>query len=159
MKRNTRWFKGAVLLCGATLLSGCYTYSDVGLPQVPLGVDVRAQVTNAVADSVAPLLGYRSTTLEGTVLRRGPQGLLLRVPGKTVPTGTGVQRYYQRISLTPTEVLDLQTRRLNTGRTLALVAVGAAAVIYFVAQAFSGSNGGSTTPPPPVQRAHRVPIN
>lgn len=130
------------------------------MPDVPVGIDVRAHVTSSEADSAATLLGYRTTTLEGQVLERGPSGLLLRVPGQVVSDGISTQRYYQRINLAPADVLDLETRQLNTVRTGALVVAGAATLFFIISRVFSGQVGGSL-PPSGSGGAHAIsiPIN
>jgi hypothetical protein len=140
---KNRWIRTIALLCGTTMLGGCYMYSTVSVAAVPVGSDVRTHVTAAEADRVAAELGYRSTTLEGRLMGRQQDGqLLVRVPGETFSASGQTQRYYQRIALTPADVLDVQTRKLNMIRTGALAAVGVGALVIIVKGVFSGQTGG-----------------
>lgn len=144
MAGKNRWIRTIALLCGTSMLGGCYTYATVSPAAVPVGSDVRAHVTAAVADRAAAVLGYRSTTLDGRLMGRQPDGqILVRVPGQTYSASGQTQRFYQRLSLTPADILDVQTRRLNVIRTGSLVAVGVAALVLIVKSALGGQTGGT----------------
>ena len=144
--RKNRWIRTIALLCGTTMLGGCYTYATVSPAAVPVGSDVRAHVTAAEADRAETVLGYRSTTLDGQFMGRQPDGqILVRVPGQTFTASGQTRRFYQRLTLTPADVLDLQTRRLNMIRTGTLAAVGVAALVFIVKSALGGTTGGTLT--------------
>jgi len=141
---KNRWIRTLALLCGTSMLGGCYTYTTVSPAAVPVGSDVRAHVTAAAADRASTVLGYRSTTLEGRLMGRQPDGqILVRVHGQTYSAGGQTRRFYQRLALTPADVLDVQTRKLNMMRTGGLVAVGVAALVLIVKSALSGQTGGT----------------
>lgn len=140
---RSRWIRATALLCGATMLGGCYTYTTVGVTEVPIGSNVRAQVTPAEADSAESVLGYHSTTLVGQVLERGTSALVLRVPGQVYSSADQTNRFYQQLSLKPSDVLELQTRKLDVLKTGGLIAAGVATLAIVALQAFGGQNGGA----------------
>lgn len=143
MKIMQGWIRATAMVCGAAMLGGCYTYAPVHVAQVSIGSEVRAHVTQEEADRVESVLGRRTTTLEGRVLERDPNGrLLLRVPAQLFSTVGQTRRYYQRLMLTPADVLDLQMRKLNVARTVGLVALGVAAVVLSATVALNGKAGG-----------------
>jgi hypothetical protein len=143
---KNRWIRTLALLCGTSMLGGCYTYATVSPAAVPVGSEVRAHVTAGEADRAETVLGYRSTTLEGRLMERRADGqILVRVPGQTFSSSGQTRRFYQRLTLTPADVLDMQTRKLNMIRTGTLAAVGVAALVLIVKSALGGQAGGTLT--------------
>lgn len=142
MRSRIRWIRATAAVCVATMLGGCYMYSGVSVTAVPVGSEVRARVTAAEADRTETVLGRRSTTLQGEVLGNADGQLLLRVPTQVFSSTGQTRRYYQRVALTPADVLDLETRKLNVARTSVLLAVGVAAIALIAKSAFSGRTGG-----------------
>lgn len=141
--RRSPWIRATAVVCGTTMLGGCYMYSTVGVSDVSVGSTVRAHVTEAVAERADTVVGYHATTFVGEVTARDAGGgLLLRVPGQVFTNSGQTHRYHPQIRLLPSDVLDLQARKLNATRTGALVALGVAAAVIIVKSVFSGQTGG-----------------
>lgn len=148
MRRATGWVRAAAVVWGAALLGGCYTYVGTSVANVPVGDRVRAHVTDAAAQRAEPQLGYHSTTLDGEVLQRpSSTELLLRVPAQVFTNGAETRRFYQRIELSTSDVLELETRQLDVPRTVGIAAVGVAVLAYFLTHTLGGNNGGGVPPP------------
>jgi hypothetical protein len=148
VRRAAGWIRAAVVACSAVLLGGCYTYVGTSLAQAPVGGTVRAHVTNAAADRAEAQLGYHSTTLDGRLVQRqSASQLLLRVPAQVYTSGAETRRFYQRIQLSASDVLELETRRLDVARTAGITALGVAVVAYIVTHVLGGHNGGGVPPP------------
>jgi hypothetical protein len=130
------------------LVSGCYAYAPIEPANVRPGTGVRARVSGAAADRIAPLLGTSNPRLLN--------GRLVDVQGDTmiveVPTvlqasvGSSVETLHQRIAISRSELLELETRRLDRFRTAALAGAVAVVVGTVVITALDGEPG-SRGPP------------
>jgi hypothetical protein len=141
-------------------LCACYRYAPAETQSVPEGANVRARVTTAAAERIAPLLGLGETrVLVGALVDRNASGsLILEVPtAASTGIGSSLQTLYQRVALAPSEVTELETRRLDRTRT-AVVVGGLAAVAVSVAIASLHSNPGIDRPPNGSPAEHRVPV-
>src|SRR4051812_39123990 len=109
------------------LLSGCYTYTPLDSAAPPPGSNVRARLSAPAAARIAPSLGGTDARLvTGLVVDAQPTALTLEIP--TVPAGTATAQtgLFQRVTLSRTDVLELERRTLDKQRTG--VVVGAALV-------------------------------
>jgi hypothetical protein len=116
-------------LFAPVLLAGCYTYANVDAASVRPGMGVRARVSAAAADRIAPLLGASDArVVAGTLIDNASGAMLIEVPtSPQVGIGSTGQSLAQRISIAPGELLQLESRKLDRRRTA--IVVGAAAVI------------------------------
>jgi hypothetical protein len=142
------------LLARATLLipllAGCYEYQVIQPGAAAQGSDVRARVSAATSDRIAPLLGLPDArVVTGTVVQRDADGsLVVEVPTAPEPgPGGSVQSFAQRVSLGKSDILELESRKLDVARTG--VVVGAIAVIGGSA-AIAALHGSPGTDKPPV---------
>jgi hypothetical protein len=109
---------------------------------------VRARVSAATAERIAPLLGVSDArVVTGTLIDNASSGMLLEIATSAqIGIGTTAQNLVQRISIAPGELLELESRKLNRRRTL--VVVGTAAVIAGSA-AIAALHGGPGLDRPP----------
>jgi hypothetical protein len=79
--------------------------------------------------TIAPLLGSTPRTLTGKVISDLRDTVIVEVPAVTqAEIGSAVHTLHQRVSLAKSDVLEWEVRRLDRGRTYALVG-GVALVI------------------------------
>jgi hypothetical protein len=122
------------------LLAGCYTYAPVEPAAAPAGVEVRARISASAAERIANLVSLADRRiLIGKLVENVDGTMTMEVPSVTPMRAAGaVETLHQRVSLARSEVVELETRRLDRTRTGALVAVGIAAVAATVAKALQG---------------------
>src|SRR5512133_3394776 len=115
-------------LIGPAFLAGCYTYAPVQQSAVEPGMGVRARVSATAAEQIAPLLGVSDArVLTGKLIENNDGTMIVEVPTMAQASGTSAQSLYQRISITPGQLVELESRRLDRTRTF--VVLGAAAVV------------------------------
>jgi hypothetical protein len=135
-------------LCTPALLAGCYTYSPIQASSLQPGMGIRARVTATAAEQIAPLLGVSDArVLTGKLVGNTTDAMIVEVP-TMVPAsaGTTAQSLYQRISITPGQLVELESRRLD--RTKTTIVVGAAVVVGASA-AIAALKGGPGLDRPP----------
>ena len=139
-------------------LVGCYSYQPIEAAAVPVGAEVRARITGAASDRVAPMLrAVDVRTLVGSVTENANGSMMLEVPNGAMPNVTeGVVPLRARIPIVPADLVTLERRRLDVGRTVILGAGVVNGVSLGVALALrSGSDpqpGNVPTGPPPITR-------
>jgi hypothetical protein len=118
-----------LLACASPLCAGCYSYTVAQPGAIEQGATVRARITPAAGATIAPLLGSTPRTLTGKVISNLRDTVIVEVPAVTqAEIGSAVQTLHQRVSLAKGDVLEWEVRRLDRGRTYALVG-GVALVI------------------------------
>jgi hypothetical protein len=135
-------------ICALPLLAGCYTYAPIEPAKIEPGTGVRARVTRSAAERLAPLLGTTDARLvSGRLVDSRADTMIVEVP-TVVPTTVGgtMERLHQRVSIPRTDLIELETRRLDRFRTAA-VAGGVALVVGAVLIRSLNSNPGSDRPP------------
>ena len=130
-------------LCAPVLLAGCYTYAPIQASSLQPGMGVRARISAAAAEQVAPLLGVSDARiLTGKLIDNASGTMIVEVP-TMVPAraGASAQSLSQRISITPGQLVELESRQLDRGKTAivvgAVVVIGGSAAIA----AFKGGPG------------------
>lgn len=143
------------------LLAGCHSYAPIEPAAAPVGTEVRARITGAASDRVAPLLGtFDNRVLVGSVIENNAGTMLLEVPTGAMPNvAEGVIRMQTRLPLVSTDLVSLERRRLDVRRTTLLagvIAAGVAAGVHAALRAGgSGDPGRGPSEPPPI---NRIPI-
>jgi len=131
--RSFRW-----LLLGLPLCSACYTYAPAELTTIPDGTLVRARISGEQADRVQPLIGRDLRVLEGVLLSRSADSVLLQVPSAARPvTGGGVEVLHQRLSFPLRGVNEVELKKLNRTRTALFIAGGTAVLGYILLDALN----------------------
>jgi hypothetical protein len=124
---GARHLAGA-LLGVVVLLGGCYSYRLVPVEQAPVGETVRARVSATEAERLRDVLGRDERVVEGELLAQPDSAILVAV--RTSLVDASVQTH-QRVALPRQGVLELEVRRLDRWKTLAVagVVVGAATAV------------------------------
>jgi hypothetical protein len=141
--------------------AACYSYHPIEPATAPAGIDVRARITGAAFDRVAPLLGtFDSRILVGNVVENANGALTLEVPNGAAPNiSADVVQTHARVPLSPGDLVSLEQRTLSVPRTVLLTAGIAAVVAAAASMALrSGADpqpGNITPEPPPI---NRIPI-
>jgi hypothetical protein len=126
------------VLAGALSLSGCYTYASVDPLVVEPGLEVRAHLSVEGRNLTEELWGRRMSAVEGKVLDADAARILLEVPAARLQSGFQVSTLNQRVSLSKEQVLEVELRQLDRGRTGVVVAAVALGTVLLVTQAFRG---------------------
>jgi hypothetical protein len=138
-----RWTTGFL----AVLLSGCFTYIPVEPGEVEPGVAVRARVSPAASERIAPLLGAaEARRLDGKLITRGADTLIVEVPTVIVDTREFGRTPNQRVSIPRSDLVELEVRKLDRWRTAGIL--GGAAVVLGVTltKALKGEPGKEPLP-------------
>ena len=121
-------FQLKVLAVALPFAASCYSYARIEPTEVQPGVDVRARLTAAAGDHVAPLLGSTPRQLTGKLISEARDTIVIQVPSVTqAAIGSSVQTLHQRVSVPKSGVIEWEIRTLNRPRTYALLG-GATAV-------------------------------
>jgi len=118
--------------CAIALVLACYRYVPASLDVVPSGSAVRATLSTEAQLALRDSLGLRRQTVQGTLVERDGDRLLLAVRTDAAEWRAGAPALYQRIAVTPRDVLQVEVKRLQRGRTAGLLAVLAAAATISV---------------------------
>jgi len=127
---------------------GCYTYMPATTEAVPVGVRVRALMSTEAEVRLGDSLGLERGALRGTLLERDSSRWLIQVQMATGARAFGAQPLYQRIAVSPQDVLRVEVRRMNGVRTGVLAAVLAGAAAIVLVQGFGLLRPGTPEPPP-----------
>ncbi len=128
----------------------CYSYRTIPIDEVRPELEVRLRVKPEAAVRVSEVVGYPTQNVEGTFVHLQGDTLLLTVPSPTAPEARTVQRLYQRLDLPVSQVIEVQQRSFNRGKTFACIAGAVAAGAGVAVWAFSGVLGGTGQDTPPV---------
>ena len=143
------------------LLAGCYSYTPITPAAAPAGAEVRARITGAASDRIAPLLGtFDNRVLVGSVVENNSGSILLQVPMGAMPNvTTSVVPLQTRIPVAPSDLVSLEQRKVDVRRTTLLAGVLAAGIGLGVSAALHYGGGGEAgrdpPDPPPI---NRIPI-
>jgi hypothetical protein len=131
-----------------TLLASCYTYTPVEPAAVRPGMDVRARVSPAASERIAPLLGGSDARLlSGTLITNSSDTVIVEVPivARTDASGV-VQPLHQRVSIPRVDLRELETRKLDRFRTGVLAGSAAVIVGTIVFKAVQAESGKEKLP-------------
>jgi hypothetical protein len=108
---------------------------------------VRARVSATAAEQISPLLGGNDArVLTGKVIESSAGALIVEVPTMVPARAGAAQSLYQRISIAPGQLVELESRRLD--RTKTSLVVGAAAIVLG-SSAYAAMKGGPGLDRPP----------
>jgi len=126
---------------------GCYTYVPATIEAVPVGGRVRALMSTETEVRLRDSLGLELGALRGTLVERDSSRLLIQVPMATGARAFGAHTLYQRIAVSPQDVLRVDVRRMNGLRTGVLAALLAGAAAIVLVQGFGLLRPGTPEPP------------
>lgn len=131
----------------APLVTGCYAYTAAQPGSLSAGVTVRARITPAAGERVAPLLGTTPRMLTGKLISDVRDTLIVEVPAvMTAEIGSSVQTLHQRVSIPRSEIVFLEIREVDRMRTFALVGSAAVVVGAVLYKALKGEPGSERPP-------------
>lgn len=127
--------------------AGCFSYTSADPSTVPTGSAVRARITAAEAERLVSVLGREDRVLEGLLVGREPEGIRLEVASVVGTRGASVMRLKQGVTLPPTELNELEVRRLDGFRTAGLVAGAVVITAALISAAFAVESGSPVSGP------------
>lgn len=137
----------ASLVCVALVATACYSYTPIQAGAVQPGAAVRARISAAAGERIAPLLGTTPRVVTGKVISDVRDTVIVEVPAvMQAAIGSAVQTLHQRVALPKTEVVEWEIRTLNRGRTFALVGGAGAIALALLINALQGEPGSDRPP-------------
>lgn len=126
----------------------CYTYAPIEPARIEPGTGVRARINGGAAERLAPLLGTTDARLvSGRLVYTRADTMIVEVPTVVQATmGSSMETLHQRVSISRTDLVELETRRLDRVRTAAL-AGGLALVVGAVVIKSLEQDPGTDGPP------------
>ncbi|HEX6316467.1 MAG TPA: hypothetical protein VFZ73_16465 [Gemmatimonadaceae bacterium] len=135
------------LVAATSLVSGCFTYIPVEPGDVEPGVDVRARVSPAASERIAPLLGANEARrLDGKLITRGGDTLIVEVPTVLLDTREFGRTPNQRVSIPSSDLVELEVRRLDRWRTAGVLGGAAVVLGITLTNALKGEPGKEPLP-------------
>ncbi|MDZ7778915.1 MAG: hypothetical protein U5R14_03120 [Gemmatimonadota bacterium] len=127
-------------------LSGCFSYVPATLESTPAGEDVRVLVTRQGASELLEVTDIEGEVpaLRGTLMGREANDVLLRVGVGQRREGFHTVSLDQTIRVPSGEILQVERRELDTGKTALLTGgaiAGSAFIIISIMDAFGGDAG------------------
>jgi hypothetical protein len=146
-----RFTGGCLLAFLMGVSSGCYTYTPMPAAPPPgtvlvLGLNDQGRV------GLGPSVGPSAQLIEGTLQSRTDSAYVVSVNSVSYFNGGSNKWSGESLTIGRTFVQDVRERQFSRGRTLLVVAAGAAAFLTFALtrSLFSSSSPDKTgTPPPP----------
>ena len=137
------------LLWVLPLAAACYRYAPLEPANARPGANVRARLSPAAAEPIAPLLGgIDARLLSGTIVENRLDTMIVEVPSVLRNDAGSIETLHQRVSIPRSGLFELETRRLDRGRTAAVA--GAVAVVAGVVIVRSLRSDRGKEPSPPV---------
>ena len=130
------------LVLGVT--AGCYQYVPASIEQIDAGESVRARIPFEEAERLRDVFALKEPVVEGKVLERTPDALVLSVKTGTVHRRLGSRTLEQRVRLRTADVMSVDTRELNRLRTLLGGTVLAGVIGYVAVTQFGAPPEGGT---------------
>ena len=136
-----------LLLLAAVLLTGCYSLVPVRVESVTPPMRVRAHLSPAGSERIAPILGSARSAVDGQLVETTPEGVFLEVPSGQVQNGIRYETLTQKILIPRDDLVGLQRRQLDRFRTYLVAGAGAVAAGALIYDALSGLSGESVGRP------------
>ncbi len=127
-----------------TTLAGCYSYQAIDLEEVRADMQVRARVTPAQAEELAPVLPGEDRLIEGTVIDNGSYELQLLVPVTSATHRGRTETLSQRLSIPYAGIAEVELRELDRWKTGVVGTVGALVVGFVLYETLSKGSSGET---------------
>jgi hypothetical protein len=152
---------GLRLLLAAICALGCYRYAPATLDAVPQGATIRAVLSPAASAQLRERHGITGGRhLDGTVLEDHGAAVSLWVTSAPVSREFGAGILYQQVDVLKTDILRVDLRELDRGKTTAAAIGGVVLVAVVAREVLAGGSGESSGggPTPPESRRSRIPI-
>jgi hypothetical protein len=136
-----------VVVLSSLFLSGCFTYIPIEPGDVEPGLDVRARVSPTASARIAPLLGSSDARrLDGKLITRTPDTLIVEVPTVMLHNGEFGRTPNQRVSIPRGDLVELEVRKMDRWRTLGVVGGTAVVLGVTLTKALKGEPGKEPLP-------------
>lgn len=154
----TRAARGFLMAGSILVLAGCFRTVPVSLDTLRPQEQLRVSLSPQAAAQVAEVVGSQSQRVNARLVAVGPTEVSLLVSSAYREPGVRSSNLYQQVRVSRSDLLSVERRELDRGKT-ALVAGGAAAVAIAVAvKALTGTAGGDTSSPPGGGADARIPL-
>lgn len=137
----------ALCVCSAALL-GCHKYVPATAASVPVGSDVRAILSAETQLDLRDQLGFDIGDLEGTLLEKNGDSLLVSVRLGSGSRVFGSQPFHQRIGVPHAGIARFEVKEVDPLRTVGLIGLFGGAASFGIAQLFITREPGNETPEP-----------
>jgi hypothetical protein len=141
IRQGSKKLTQSIVLTALLIGSGCARYVSLAAANVPVGQDVRLELTPAGATKLGGSIGERARYVQGRLTGNAPNGDMI-VAASTLVRDNGSEETLNGIEVTlPTDAIaQIQWRQLDPARSaLALAATIGGALV--VGRAVSGSSG------------------
>ena len=115
----------SLVLVGALYLSGCYAYIPTAVGELPVGKEVRVQLSRQAFADLPQISDRQGARLEGTLVRRNETALTIHVP---LSIGS---EYGQELTLPANGIIQSDVKLVSRAKS-ALVVLGGFAVFAVV---------------------------
>lgn len=127
--------------------AGCHTFQPASVGSVAPGERVRVRVTGAFSDSLSSVLQRDDArTFEATVVSDDGSSMFLDVPVQQELRGMRFETLNQRVEVPASAFVDIETKRLDKGRSLLAGGILAAALATVAVVELSKDSGGGNLP-------------
>jgi hypothetical protein len=150
--------KGFIVVGALALTAGCYKYVPSSVGEVSPGTPVRVRLTAVEAGRLVDQRLTDARLLTGTLVEGDGENLLVDTSIGHNDAERGMRSVVQRLAVPTHEVLEIEQRQLDKGRTGLVVGAGTVALGVVIALQSRGGSGRSDTPGGGTQEARRVPI-
>ncbi|MFN8581368.1 MAG: hypothetical protein U0163_10380 [Gemmatimonadaceae bacterium] len=121
-------------LCLIPFIGACYSFAPIEPADIQPGMGVRARISPAAGERIAPLIGTTNARiLNGTLISATADTLIVEVPTAAAPDATQVgQILHQRVSIARGDVRELESRKFDRLRTGLIAGAGAAIIVAWL---------------------------
>lgn len=143
----------AVLMAALLTSAGCFSYTAIPLELAPEGQDVRVLVTRRGAFELSEVTNVQGEvpSVSGRIVTKEDREILLRVPIAQRRDGFHMASLDQTIRVPMGEILQVERRDFDIGKTVLLGAgalAGSVFIIMSIMDAFGGDTGSGDGPGP-----------
>ena len=139
-------FLNHLLVVGVLASAGCSTFKPATLDSVPLGTDVRLQLTDAGEARVEEFVGREgSEVIQGTLLRANRDSLSLETWRADMVATRSFQAGRIAVPLGRADVIGVEQKEFSAARTAGLTAALLGVGFLLITEVFGGSEGTGIT--------------
>jgi hypothetical protein len=149
-----------LVAAGALSLCGCFSYIPVSVDLAPVGADYRVQLTRLrmeqLRDQDPGGLPESGLQIRGTLVERDAGAIALLIPVAARQVGIHQAEIDRRVQIAVADVVEVERRRLDRGRTALAVAGLLGGVGFVIFSTLEGARfweGSPDSPPPDAFRA------
>lgn len=148
----------------AIVFTGCVAYIPTELETVPAGANVRIFLTSTRMAEIREIDDQGlpdqagSTTVNGTFVRHDDTVFGVRIPIASRDVGFLRSRIARELTFSASEVLQVQLREVNRGKSALAIAASTGLLTFLVVAMLSGAENRSQAPTGEIPEASRIPL-